>query len=467
MDEFNREERILTVSELSSLISSCMKETFSDLSVEGEVTNFRQMGSGGHWYFSLKDNTGALINCTCFRNRNWNQRKPENGELVVLTGSLSFWDKGGSLSFNASTIRLKGSGDLKAMLEQRRRKYEELGYFDPRRKKELPEHVDTIGVVTSDTGAVIRDIIRNSRRCPSINILIFPSPVQGEGADKVIARRIRQANIFSACDVLIVGRGGGSEEDLLPYSSELVIEAIYESRIPVISAVGHDSDWPLSDLVADKRCSTPTAAAILATEKDFNRLEAYRNIKREMKLYVMAKLQKAYSSLSSLSLRSEILNRRMEMARKVLEEEKLLRKDLEHKCENAYLGIDYNLEAQRQAMSGKLERTRQDVIRKLEEARLIAISRMEDQKRLCLDYKREVSALVKDRFKDQSMKVCMLCRSMEDLNPLSILDRGYALIRDDEGNIIRSIRNLKDNCRITIHLADGEKQAIVTGGDIR
>ena len=210
-------DHVFSVSELCLVIKNTVSEMFFGLQVEGEVCNFRSNQSR-HWYFSLKDKDGSLINCTCFAGNNWKERKPENGEVVVLRGSLSFWPKGGSLSFNAETIRLKGEGDLRLEIEKRRAYYKSLGYFDDETKKKLPERILTIGIFTSAEGAVINDIMNvTKRRAPSINLLLFPSLVQGKGAEESIARRVRQANNFAACDVLIVARGGGSEEDLAAY----------------------------------------------------------------------------------------------------------------------------------------------------------------------------------------------------------------------------------------------------------
>lgn len=454
-------DKVLSVSELATLISRSMKELFYALSVEGEVTNFRKTGSSGHWYFSLKDKDGSIINCTCFRSRNWKERMPENGEVVILTGSLSFWEKGGALSFNADTIRRRGEGDIRALIEERRKKYEQLGYFDPRLKKPLPEHVGRIGVVTSDTGAVIKDIIRNTSRVPGTTIVIFPCQVQGEGSENTIAMRIRQANIFSACDVLIVGRGGGSEEDLLPYSSEAVIEAIHESAIPVISAVGHENDWPISDFVADMRASTPTAAAILATENDYRRMENFRNAEKEIKLLAMERMQRSSARLHAVRLRPESLMRRLDSAREVLRDERNLGSVLDYRIRNSYLSIDYSTESQLAAMQSRLKALR-ETLRHDESLRETAMRSLVEKRKAALSILMDgASNLVDTMMTKKRNALESLVNECDALDPFSILERGYAIIMDKDGLPIGSAAKMANGDEIRIKMKDGERTATV------
>ena len=452
-------DKVLTVSELDALISKSLKELFYALSVEGEVTNFRKTGSAGHWYFSLKDRNGAIINCTCFRNRNWNLKAPQNGDVVVATGRLSFWDKGGSLTFNCDTLKLKGEGDIKALIEARRRKYEELGYFDPRIKKPLPEHVETIGVVTSDTGAVIKDIIRNSKAVPGINILIFPCAVQGEGAEFSIASRIRQANNFSACDVLIVGRGGGSEEDLLPYSSEAVIEAIHDSEIPIISAVGHENDWPIADFVADHRASTPTGAAMMATDNDLRRVERFRNIENEMKLLMLEKSQDAARRLSRIKLSSSAINEKVEKAKAIIREEEKLKDSLTYRIDNIFLSIDNSRETQASQIRNLVkekEAKLEHVNARLSSEMISLIGRKKAEMRIQMN---ELRALMRERLNLGKSTVVALTRETDALNPLDILSRGYAIVRDGNGKVITKASEMHTGDTVNIKMKDGEKKA--------
>ena len=243
MEAYDLLGRTLSVTEANGLIHDTVEELFYELSIEGEISGFRP-ASSGHWYFTLKD-SGAAIDSAVFRSAQPQMVMPENGDLVIAKGSLSYYTKTGRLTFVIREMKKKGDGTLMEMIEKRKAYYRSLGYFDEDRKKPIPEEIEKLGIVTSASGAAIRDILNvTKRRAPSLDIIIFPTAVQGDGAAANIAMRIRQANLFGACSVLIVGRGGGSAEDLAAFSEPEVIEAIHASDIPVISAVGHEIDWP-------------------------------------------------------------------------------------------------------------------------------------------------------------------------------------------------------------------------------
>jgi len=255
----------LTVSELTELIRSRLEEGFPAVTVEGELSNCRP-ASSGHLYFSLKD-AGAKIDAVMFKNRLRSLTfEPKDGMLLRVRGSLSVYAPRGSYSIVCEEMEVAGSGDILAMLEERKRRLAAQGLFDDSRKKPLPRFPATIGVVSSPTGAAVRDILNVlARRAAGVRVIVLPATVQGSGAAETIARRIEQANQWKLADVLIVGRGGGSLEDLLPFSEEMVVKAVAASAIPVVSAVGHEIDWALCDFAADVRAPTPSAAAELAS----------------------------------------------------------------------------------------------------------------------------------------------------------------------------------------------------------
>jgi len=245
-----------------------MLETrFPDITVEGEISNFRP-SSTGHYYFSLKDDD-SIISAVMFRNRISKLKfKPENGQLVSVRGNISVYAKRGSYQIICESMEIAGRGAILAMLEERKKKLAQEGLFDEDRKKKLPIFPKKIALVTSPTGAALRDIFRVLKgRNSGINLTLLPAPVQGNDAAEIIARQIRCANEYNLGEVLIVGRGGGSLEDLLPFSEEVVIRSIAESRLPVISAVGHEIDYALSDYVADRRAATPSAAAEIVSQR--------------------------------------------------------------------------------------------------------------------------------------------------------------------------------------------------------
>ena len=234
--------------------------------VEVELSNCRP-SSTGHLYFTLKD-SGAAISGVMFKNRlRFLAFEPKDGMLLRVRGAISVYAQRGSYQIICEEMEQAGTGDILALLEKRKRLLAEEGLFDEDRKKPLPRFPETIGVVSSPTGAAVRDILNIlRRRAAGVRVIILPCPVQGAEAAAAIARRVEQANAWNLADVLIVGRGGGSLEDLLPFSEEVVVRAVAASTIPVISAVGHEIDWALSDFTADLRAPTPSAAAELASE---------------------------------------------------------------------------------------------------------------------------------------------------------------------------------------------------------
>ena len=255
------EERIYTVGELTREIKEVLEGSFPRIWVEGEISNFKRHSSG-HLYFTLKDDK-AQISCAMWRFRaNDMLFRIEDGMQVLVQGDVQVYERGGIYQLIVHQLQPAGMGALQFAFEQLKKKLFAEGLFDEAHKQPIPEYPERVGVVTSPTGAAIRDIISViSRRFPGIELLLYPVKVQGEGAAEEIAEAIRQFNEYGKVDVLIVGRGGGSLEDLWAFNEEVVARAIYHSRIPIISAVGHEIDFSIADFVADRRAATPSAAA--------------------------------------------------------------------------------------------------------------------------------------------------------------------------------------------------------------
>lgn len=258
-------EEIFTVSALTTAIKQTLELKFFSVCIKGEISNFKAQSSG-HLYFTLKD-LDAQISCVLFRaNAKALTRFPQNGDQVIIKGELSVYPPRGNYQIIARTLSYLGVGELLAKWHQLKIKLEQLGFFDQERKKPLPQYPKRIGVVTSATGAVIQDILQIlKRRAAGLSILLNPVSVQGDLAAKEIAKAIEDFNRYRLADVLIVGRGGGSLEDLWAFNEEIVACAIYHSKIPIISAVGHETDICIADFVADQRAPTPSAAAELVT----------------------------------------------------------------------------------------------------------------------------------------------------------------------------------------------------------
>ncbi|MDR1420310.1 MAG: exodeoxyribonuclease VII large subunit [Treponema sp.] len=294
--------RRLTVSELTEFIRRCLEGNFGVLAVEGEVSNCRP-SSTGHLYFTLKD-PGAVISAVMFSNKFRSLAfEPKDGMLVRVRGRLSVYPQRGNYQIVCEEMEPAGAGDILAMLEKRKRALAAEGLFDGDRKKPIPRFPETVGVVSSPTGAAVQDILNILRRRASgIRVIILPAPVQGQEAAGIIARRIEQANAWKLADVLIVGRGGGSLEDLLPFSEEIVVRAVADSEIPVVSAVGHEIDWALSDFAADLRAPTPSAAAELVSESRTAILEEIRNTAERIQGIMASRLERARLLVKPFSL---------------------------------------------------------------------------------------------------------------------------------------------------------------------
>ena len=256
-------DKIFSVTEINSLIKDMLEGSFPQLTIEGEISNYRP-NSTGHLYFTLKDSANQ-ISAVMFRGyANYLNFKIQDGMKVQCTGKLTVYGAQGKYQINVTKMSIAGEGAILKMLEDRKRKLAAEGLFDQAKKKPLPLFPRTIGIVTSPTGAALRDILQiTKRRNKCVSVVVLPAIVQGADAAETIARQIYTANRAALCDVLIVGRGGGSLEDLLPFSEEIVVRAVASSEIPVVSAVGHEIDWALSDYAADVRAPTPSAAAEL------------------------------------------------------------------------------------------------------------------------------------------------------------------------------------------------------------
>ena len=255
------ERQIYTVSQLNDEIKNLLETQFSDIWVEGEISNFRIPGSG-HFYFTLKDSSSQLRG-VCFKSQNRLLKfRPEDGLAVLSRGRLTVYEPRGEYQLVVDYMEPRGLGSLQLAFEQLKAKLQKEGLFDPTHKKPLPLLPQKIAVVTSPTGAVIRDILRVlRRRNRGLHVLIYPVRVQGEGAGQEIASGVRYLDTLPDVDVIITARGGGSIEDLWAFNDEIVVRAIFNSRIPVISAVGHETDFTIADFVADMRAPTPSAAA--------------------------------------------------------------------------------------------------------------------------------------------------------------------------------------------------------------
>lgn len=288
--DIEQEHEIFSVSQLNSEVRELLEGTFDYVWIEGEISNFAAPASG-HWYFSLKD-ANAQVRCALFRG---NQRKlgftAKDGMHVLIKARVSMYEARGEFQLIAEFMEERGEGKLRRAFETLKKKLEAAGLFDAEHKKPLPEFPGTIGVITSATGAAIRDILHIlKRRHPCANVIIYPTLVQGSTAAPAIVKAIQIANQRNECDVLILARGGGSLEDLWPFNEEIVAQAIYQSELPIISGIGHEVDFTIADFVADCRAPTPSAAAEIAAPDCAELMELLANQSQQLTRRMQQKL---------------------------------------------------------------------------------------------------------------------------------------------------------------------------------
>lgn len=391
----------LSVSELNEYARKLLAgdPLLRNLEVTGEISGYKHHYSG-HRYFSLKDEN-ARVQCVMFRQQAMGlDFQPEDGMRVTVRASASIFARDGSFQLYVASMRRAGQGDLYVRFEKLKRKLMAEGLFDPARKREIPAFPRIIGVATSQTGAAVRDIIQVARRRnPNVGIVVSPCAVQGAGAAEEIVRAIERLNRQGQCDVLLVGRGGGSIEDLWAFNEEIVARAIAASRIPVISCVGHEVDFTIADFVADLRAPTPSAAAELAVPQ----LDA-------MRAALNGVIQRLSGALGSAQ---QIRRLRLERA-------------LATPC----------LSAPERA----LIEPRRAQLKTAADRAIAAMPAILERKRHRLN---------------------ALDASLRALNPASVLDRGYAVVTQG-GHVTSSVKNVRANAPIAIRLADGELTADIT-----
>ena len=454
--------KVISVTECNLLIKELLDTGFYQIVVRGEIsgTYFRPNASG-HYYFDLKDAQSSLPSCV-FRSCARGLEKFRIGDLVVATGRISLYEKTGKLTFVINRMVKEGDGELQALIEKRKLYYQNLGWFDPQQKPEIPSVIRKVGVVTSATGAVIHDILDvTRRRAPSLDIVLLPCAVQGKGAEDTIASRIRQANNFALCDVLIVARGGGSKEDLMPYNEVAVIEAIHESKIPVISAVGHESDWSLSDYVATLRAGTPSIAAEKVTETIYRRRQSFSSIRDTMNLIMKNRIASARAELPSPQVMESLMKTKLSEARRAVPSPEEMKVLLEKKRQNAFFRFNFSEEEMRSALIKKSESARQKV-EYLKSTFALTLPRLIENGRHVIDeYRRTSRILITSTVSYSREKLKSTRREMNALNPLSLLERGFALVRDENGRIVTSSESVHTGDTLNIRVKDGSIRAEV------
>ena len=391
------ETKVFSVKEINRLVRELLEQSFPSFWITGEISNFIS-ASSGHWYFSLKDEE-AQVRCTMFKNKNMAAEWiPKNGEKIEAKCLIGLYEARGEYQLNIELIRHAGSGLLSEAFNQLKEKLLKEGLFEDSRKKTIPQIPQTIGIITSLTGAAIEDIlITLKRRSPHIPIIIYPSLVQGKEAPAAIVKAIETANVRMECDVLIIARGGGSIEDLWAFNEEIVARAIATSKIPTITGVGHETDTTIADFVSDLRAPTPSGAAELVTSYTVELIKTIQVYKNQ--------LNKLMASLIR----------------------ELIQK------------IDY--------LEKRLISPRQQIQR---------------QKEQIYQYIQRINQSMKNLVIQYHLHIDKLKLNLDHLSPHAVLSRGYSIVTDVDGQIVNNVTQLKLDDKIHIQLNHGQADANIS-----
>ena len=434
--DLNAQRKIFSVSEITSEIKQAL-EQFGIIWIRGEISNFKRHSSG-HMYFSLKD-AHAQIRAAFFRNNNMYLKFRLNDGLEVhVRGRISVYDPRGEYQIIVEYMEPVGLGSLQLAFDQLKERLRKEGLFDEAHKKALPLLPHKIGIVTSPTGAAIRDMMRIlERRNASLHILLFPAKVQGAGAAEEIAAGVRYFNTRQDIDVIIVGRGGGSVEDLWSFNEEVVARAIYESQIPVISAVGHEVDYTIADFVADLRAPTPSAAAEMVSGAREELSATVRSLEGRLHQAIRLGIERRSTALERLAN-----NRAFQVAPNMI-------RDLQQNFDEATLRMN--------------QATKRCIVAIRHRERLIANSLLKIDLRQIIGRSREVLARhhqalrsgMESFLREHRSRFELAAGRLNALSPLAILQRGYSICRDGEGKIIKEAAAVVPGAAVSVRLAKG------------
>lgn len=435
---------IYTVTRLVREVRAVLEGSFPPLWIQGEISNLARPASG-HLYFSLKDRN-SQVRCAMFKGRNQVLKfAPENGTEVIVQASVSLYEGRGEFQLIINRMEPAGIGALQLAFEQLKERLQLEGLFNPEHKKPLPVFPQRIGVITSPTGAALRDILHVlNRRYPMAEIIIYPVQVQGEGSAGMIEAALNTANQRNECEVLILARGGGSLEDLWSFNEERVARAIYHSQLPVVSGVGHEIDFTIADFVADCRAPTPSAAAELVSPDSTQ---------------LMAMLHQKELVLASL------LNRIMDRLRQRLQWCERRLPNPARQLQMISQRVDELGLRNQRAIQARIHLHRSHVSRLYAEvAQFNPIQRLAHYRDLCRNLHNRLHAGVNYTLREAGNRLGRSAHALQTVSPLSTLERGYAIVTESaEARIVRDVTTLKVGDRVTTRVANGSFHSQITG----
>lgn len=435
---------IFTVSRLNQTVRLLLEQEMGQVWISGEISNFSQPSSG-HWYFTLKDDT-AQVRCAMFRNSNRRVTfRPQHGQQVLVRANITLYEPRGDYQIIVESMQPAGEGLLQQKYEQLKAKLQAEGLFDQQHKQPLPSPAHCVGVITSKTGAALHDILHVlKRRDPSLPVIIYPTAVQGDDAPGQIVRAIELANARQECDVLIVGRGGGSLEDLWSFNDERVARAIFASAIPVVSAVGHETDVTIADFIADLRAPTPSAAAEMVSRNQQELLRQILSAQQRLGMAMDYFLANRSRRFTQIYHRLQQQHPQLRLARQQTALERL------HQRMNV-------------AIEGQLKRTSQRQSRLLQH-----LNQQNPQPRIHraqtriqqLEYR--LAENVRSRLSATRERFGNAVTHLEAVSPLSTLARGYSVSTANDGKVLKKVKQVKTGDVMTTRLEDGWVESQVT-----
>ncbi|AST80933.1 TPA: exodeoxyribonuclease VII large subunit [Citrobacter farmeri] len=435
---------IFTVSRLNQTVRLLLEQEMGQVWISGEISNFSQPSSG-HWYFTLKDDT-AQVRCAMFRNSNRRVTfRPQHGQQVLVRANITLYEPRGDYQIIVESMQPAGEGLLQQKYEQLKVKLQAEGLFDQQHKQALPSPAHCVGVITSKTGAALHDILHVlKRRDPSLPVIIYPTAVQGDDAPGQIVRAIELANARQECDVLIVGRGGGSLEDLWSFNDERVARAIFASMIPVVSAVGHETDVTIADFIADLRAPTPSAAAEMVSRNQQELLRQILSAQQRLGMAMDYFLANRSRRFTQIYHRLQQQHPQLRLARQQTALERL------HQRMN--VAIDSQLKRTSQRQARLLQRLNQQSPQPRIHRAQTRIQQLEY--RLAENVRSRLSA-TRERFGNA-------VTHLEAVSPLSTLARGYSVSTATDGKVLKKVKQVKTGDVMTTRLEDGWVESQVT-----
>ena len=429
-------QEVISVSEVNQRAKDQLEREFSNVWIEGEISSFTAHSSG-HWYFTIKDEKSSL-SCVMFSfDNNKILFKPQVGDNLLINGKISLYSPTGRFQLNVKHIELAGEGALLRAFEQLKVKLEKEGLFDLENKKQLPQMPKKIGIITSSDGAVLQDVINVlGRRSPNIELILIQTAVQGEKASAEICAAIKKACSYKDLDAVILARGGGSIEDLWAFNNESVARCIHSSDIPIVSAIGHETDFTISDFVADLRAPTPSAAAEILSQSHSQLDESLIDFKRLIANATSSLLRKESQELQNLSKRLRHPGDKL--------------REFSQKLDNTEMYIKQSIQNHLLSQNNNLNFLSSNLLQ------LSPVQNLQESKHKLSDLSQSLTFLISQITKEKKSSLLGLSSTLDAVSPLAVLNRGYSILTTKEGKVVTTEKEVKVGDELIAKLKEGE-----------